>query len=178
MQTKPYKEMCCYKRSFQNFLWFEDLKGITSSGSFPSSGLTALMLECITPRSLFNKMCFSFLLHFSNQTNKLWTWITKPTTFGNRSFNTMLKYNRALLIQLNHSQLCNLSRLFVWISYEKFPTWSPEHFSKKNTGNRGESRAAETSNMKCFVITKYLILDVAAALDPPLGNAWLSGKFP
>ena len=45
--------------------------------------------------------------------------------------------------------------------------------------NRGESRAAATSKMECFVIItyslkplniiiKHSILDVAAALDPPL----------
>ena len=49
----------------------------------------------------------------------------------------------------------------------------------KRTITRGGSRAAATSKMKCFVIlvngfqpltiiTKHSILDVAAALDPPL----------
>ena len=49
------------------------------------------------------------------------------------------------------------------------------------THNRGGSRAAATSKMKCFVIivngfqpltiiTKHSILDVVAALDPPLQN--------
>ena len=48
------------------------------------------------------------------------------------------------------------------------------------TGIRGRSRTAATSKMECFVIivngwkplttiTKHSILDVAAALDPPLG---------
>ena len=48
------------------------------------------------------------------------------------------------------------------------------------SGIRGGSRAAATSKMECFVIilngcnrltiiTKHSILDVAAALDPPLG---------
>ena len=45
--------------------------------------------------------------------------------------------------------------------------------------NRGGSRAAATSKMKCIVngfqplsvFTKHSILDVAAALDPPLANA-------
>ena len=48
------------------------------------------------------------------------------------------------------------------------------------SGISGTSRAAATSKMKCFVIivngwkpltiiTKHSILDVAAALDPPLG---------
>ena len=47
--------------------------------------------------------------------------------------------------------------------------------------NRGGSRAAATSKMECFVkivngfqpltiITKRSILDVAAALDPPVNN--------
>ena len=47
--------------------------------------------------------------------------------------------------------------------------------------NRGGSRAAATSKMECFVIivngfqpltiiTKHSILDVVAALDPPLQN--------
>ena len=44
------------------------------------------------------------------------------------------------------------------------------------TMNRGGSRAATTSKMECFVkpltiITKHSILDVVAALDPPLMNA-------
>ena len=50
--------------------------------------------------------------------------------------------------------------------------------------NRGESRAAATSKMECFVIivnswkpltiiTKRSILDVAAVLDPPL----IMGRF-
>ena len=49
------------------------------------------------------------------------------------------------------------------------------------THNRGGSRAAATSKMECFVIivngwkpltiiTKHSILDVVAALDPPLQN--------
>ena len=49
-----------------------------------------------------------------------------------------------------------------------------------NTGFRGGSRAAATFKMECFVIivngfqaltimTNRSILDVAAALDPPLG---------
>ena len=33
---------------------------------------------------------------------------------------------------------------------------------------RGGSRAATTSKMKCIIITKHSILDIAAALDPPL----------
>ena len=48
-------------------------------------------------------------------------------------------------------------------------------------GTRGGSRAAATSRMECLVIivngfqpltivTKHSILDVAAALDPPLGT--------
>ena len=47
--------------------------------------------------------------------------------------------------------------------------------------SRGGSRAAATSKMECFVIivngwkpltiiTKRSVLDVAAALDPPLGS--------
>ena len=51
---------------------------------------------------------------------------------------------------------------------------------------RGGSRAAATSKMECFVIivngfqpltiiTKHSILDVAAALDPPLAMASLVG---
>ena len=49
------------------------------------------------------------------------------------------------------------------------------------TQSRGGSRAAATSKMECFVIivngwkpltiiTKHSILDVVAALDPPLQN--------
>ena len=49
------------------------------------------------------------------------------------------------------------------------------------TQNRGGSKGAATSKMKCFVIivngfqpltiiTKHSILDVVAALDPPLQN--------
>ena len=43
------------------------------------------------------------------------------------------------------------------------------------TGDRGESRTAATSKMEHFVnpltiITKSSILDVAAVLDPPLGE--------
>ena len=52
---------------------------------------------------------------------------------------------------------------------------------KNNRGTRGGSRAAATSKMERFVIivngwkpltiiTKRSILDVAAALDPPLGT--------
>ena len=52
-------------------------------------------------------------------------------------------------------------------------------FQKMNVVTRGGSRAAATSKMECFVvivigfqsltiITKHSILDVAAALDPPL----------
>ena len=52
-------------------------------------------------------------------------------------------------------------------------------FFKKGDKTRGGSRAAATSKMECFVIivngfqpltiiTKHSILDVAAALDPPL----------
>ena len=48
-------------------------------------------------------------------------------------------------------------------------------------GSKGGSRTAATSKMECFVIivngwkpltiiTKHSILDVAAALDPPLGR--------
>ena len=48
---------------------------------------------------------------------------------------------------------------------------------------RGGSRAAATPKMECFVIivigflpltiiTKHSILDVAAALDPPLVTSW------
>ena len=35
---------------------------------------------------------------------------------------------------------------------------------------RGGSRAATTSKMKCIIITKHSILDVAAALDEYLEN--------
>ena len=34
--------------------------------------------------------------------------------------------------------------------------------------SRGGSRAAAISKMECFVIIMHIILDVVAALDPPL----------
>ena len=54
--------------------------------------------------------------------------------------------------------------------------------------NRGESRAAATSKIECFVIivngflpltiiTKHSILDIAAALEPPLVNAFFASSL-
>ena len=53
--------------------------------------------------------------------------------------------------------------------------------SRNGLNSRGGSRAAATSKMECFVIivngwnpltiiTKHSILDVATALNPPLGS--------
>ena len=50
-------------------------------------------------------------------------------------------------------------------------------FAKRfhGSGSRGGSRAAETSKMKPLtIITKRSILDVPAALDPPLGSTYFS----
>ena len=80
----------------------------------------------------------------------------------------------------------------MWIS-EELENQHSEHTiavkSKKNNHSRDGSRAAATSKMECFVIiangwklltviTKHSILDVAAALNPPLHRMKMIGDIP
>ena len=91
--------------------------------------------------------------------------INKPTCFQS---------NTPAYIDLILTDKKNLFKLS-----DTFETGISDHHKLVSTILRGESRAAATSKMECFVIivndfqpltivTKHSILDVAAALDPPL----------